>query len=96
MSALVGIAMIVGAVLFLFTTAAYVLGGARAYRELDDTFEIAKALGAYGVFVRLEAEALGITVEEVVARDAALTRMSGEEIVENVHRSNARRLGGTS
>lgn len=74
MSAVVGIAMIVGAVLFLFTTAAYVLGGARAYRELDDTFEIAKALGAYGVFVRLEAEALGITVEEVVARDAALTR----------------------
>lgn len=66
--------MLVGAVLFFTTTIAYAFGRDSAAREIDETFEIAAALGAYGVFLRIEAEALGVTVEEIVARDAEITR----------------------
>lgn len=66
--------MLVGAVLFFTTTIAYTFGRDSAARESDESFEIAKALGAYGVFVRLEAEALGITVQELLERDARLAR----------------------
>lgn len=74
MSAAIGIAMILGAVLFFTTTIAYAFGKYQSAEDIDDTFEIAKALGAYGALLRLEAEAMGVTVEELLARDARLAR----------------------
>lgn len=64
-----------GAALFwLAVSIAYLVGAYRAAQEIDDTFEIAKALGAYGQILRTEADALGITVEELLERDARLAR----------------------
>lgn len=74
MSAAFGIAMLVGVVLLGTTAAAYTWGAYRGAREIDETFEVAKALGAYGALLRVEAEAMGVTVEELVARDARLAR----------------------
>lgn len=69
-----GLVIVVGALLFFCTTLAYTFGAWRGTADLDDNFEIAKALGAYGAYLRLEAEALGVTVEELAERDARLAR----------------------
>jgi hypothetical protein len=79
-SAVVGIAMLVGGVLFFTTTIAYAFGRYQSAAEIDETFEVAKMLGAHGAILRMEAEALGVTVEELLARDAALARQPSIQI----------------
>lgn len=71
---LIGGLVLAFALFWLAVSIAYLVGAWRAARDFDDAFEIAKALGAYGQLLRLEAEAMGVTVEELVERDARLAR----------------------
>lgn len=73
-AAIVGSLMLASALLYLLLSIAYAVGSYRALRELDDTMEIAKALGAYGALLRLEAEALGVPVEDLAEQDMRLAK----------------------
>lgn len=72
--ATVGIAMLVGALLFFATTIAYTWGAYRAVCEQDDYLQTATLVAEYGALLRLEAKALGVPVEELIERDARLAR----------------------
>lgn len=71
---LIGGLVLACALFYLAISIAYLVGAWRGARDLDDTFEIAKSLGAYGQLLRMEADAMGVTVEELVERDARLAR----------------------
>lgn len=68
-AAVIGGLVLASALFYLALSIAYLIGHARAMRELDDTFEIAKTLGAYGQILRAESALYGVPVEELLKRD---------------------------
>lgn len=60
---------------------AYDEGRRRTLHHYDDHMEIARALGAYGVLLRLEADATGVSLDELIDRELriAANRRAGEQ-----------------
>lgn len=77
-AAIIGGLVLGSALFYLALSIAYAVGAWRAVKDLDDTFEVAKTLGAYGALLRLEAEALGVSVEDLAKQDARMARYLNE------------------
>lgn len=73
-AAIIGWVLLILALLYLALSIAYLAGAYNAVRDADDGHEISEALGAYGQILRTEAEAMGVTVEELLSRDERLAR----------------------
>lgn len=57
------------ALLFLAAWVGYDEGKRQALRDLDEHIEVARALGAYGITLRLESARTGVAVDVLLERD---------------------------